>query len=198
MSDTAPAVGCRGLRLPCVSASFDPQLHECDACDAHQDRFIICPKPPVSGLLASKSSTWLQRDEQVRRTVPSLILAFSRPMHGCAPSLGLCLPGPQFSAMWPSHLCVTHASHSLRGRPRGWWKSSTVLMWRGCASCRACRSGLIEWARRIAKGFISVRRCVCTLASVVVTGPSAAAVFHKNRHWGKVLVRRIACKLTSR
>jgi hypothetical protein len=49
-------------------------------------------------------------------------------------------------------------------------------MQRGYASCRACRSDSSEWPKRIVEGFISVRRYVCTSASVVVTGSSALAV----------------------
>ena len=107
---------------------------------------------------------------------PFLILALSRSMHARASSSGLCPPGPRSWIVRPSHLRVSHASPGLRGRPRGWWNSSAVSMQRGCASCRACRSDSSEWPKSIVEGSISVRRYVCTSASVVVTGSSASAV----------------------
>ena len=45
-----------------------------------------------------------------------------------------------------------------------------------CESFRARRSDSRECPSRIVEGVICVRRCVCTSASVVVTGSSAAAV----------------------
>ena len=49
-------------------------------------------------------------------------------------------------------------------------------MQRGCESFKERRSDSSECPTRIVEGFISVRTPVCTAASVVVTGSSAAAV----------------------
>jgi len=84
--------------------------------------------------------------------------------------LGVVPPGPRSWMVRLSHLRASHASPGLSGRPRGWWKSIAVSMHHGCAICSARRSDSSECPMRIVDDVMSVWRCTCTSASVVVIG----------------------------
>ncbi len=127
-----------------VRAPFDPRLHECERAMRLRVGSSSVRNSPYLGSKPKKSSTWSQRDEQVRKDAR-------------ASSSGSCPPGPQPCIVRPSHLRASQVSPDLRGLTRGWWKSSAVSTQYGCASCRACRSDSNEWPSRIVKGFMSVR-----------------------------------------
>ena len=119
-----------------------------------------------------------------RLGVPFFIFALSKSTQASASSSGLCPPGPRSWMVRLSHLRASHASPGLSGRPRGWWKSIAVSMHHGCAICSARRSDSSECPMRIVDDVMSVWRCACTSASVVVIGSRACAVMPEKLNSG--------------